>query len=55
MWFVLNYEDIINNGIPQITPKMCFDVYMKYQKGHWNDTSTSPTNAYNVSLKAVKL
>ena len=53
--FVLNYEDIINNGIPQITPKMCFDVYMKYQKEHWNDTSTSPTNAYNVSLKAVKL
>lgn len=52
--FVIKYDDIVSNGIPQINIKMCFDVYMKYQKNHWDNDKPSLIDAPNMTLKSIK-
>ena len=53
--YLVKWSDIKTNGIPIINNKMCFDIYMDYQKkqyyekNHEQDTFSNP-----VILKAIK-
>ena len=52
--YIVKYDDIIKHGIPVINRRMCFDLYMKYQKEHYYDTITGDAVSDPVTLKAIK-
>lgn len=52
--YIVKYDDIIKHGIPIINKKMCFDIYMKYQKEHFYDPVVEGFVSDPVTLKAIK-
>ena len=54
--YLVKWSDIKANGIPIINKKMCFDIYMDYQKKHYYAKTLDEQRAFSdpVTLKAIK-
>ena len=53
--YLVKWSDIKTNGIPIINNKMCFDIYMDYQKKHYYEKNHEQDTFSNpVILKAIK-
>ena len=54
--YLVKWSDIKTNGIPIINNKMCFDIYMDYQKKYFYSTTDSERRTFSnpVTLKAIK-
>ena len=54
--YLVKWSDIKTNGIPIINNKMCFDIYMDYQKKYYYTKTDSERRTFSnpVTLKAIK-
>lgn len=54
--YLVKWSDIKANGIPIINNKMCFDIYMEYQKDHYyvKDLDSQRSFSDPVTLKSIK-
>ena len=53
--YLVKWSHIKTNGIPIINNKMCFDIYMDYQKKHYYEKNHEQDTFSNpVTLKAIK-
>lgn len=54
--YLVKWSDIKTNGIPIINNKMCFDIYMDYQKKHYYAKTLDEQRTFSnaVTLKAIK-
>ena len=54
--YLVKWSDIKTNGIPIINNKMCFDIYMDYQKKHYYAKTLDEQRTFSnpITLKAIK-